>query len=93
VLVVGDHVVDLDPEGAAGQLHGPAEVAEDGVHALVVAGQLAAAGGVPDDVGVEQLAQGVHVAPAEGVIASPDEVLVGMPHGRPSCSSFRCGGP
>ena len=52
VLVVGDHVVDLDPEGAAGHLHGPAEVAKHGVHALVVAGQLAAAGGVPADIGM-----------------------------------------
>ena len=66
MLVVGDHVVDLDPEAAAGQLHGPAEVAKHGVHALVVAGQLAAAGGVPDDIGGgEQLTQWTrnHLAP------------------------------
>jgi hypothetical protein len=44
VLVVGDDVVDLDPKGAAGQLHGPAEVAEHRINALVVAGELAAAG-------------------------------------------------
>jgi hypothetical protein len=32
---------------------------------------------------MEQLAQGIHVPPAEGVIPSPDEVLVRMAHGRP----------
>jgi len=37
VLVVGNHVVDLDPEVAVGQLHGPAEVAEHRVNALMVA--------------------------------------------------------
>jgi hypothetical protein len=83
VLVVGHDIVDLDPEAPTGQLHGPAEVAQDGVDALVVAGQLVAAGGVPDDLGIEQRSQGVHVAAAEGVVAPPDEVLVGMAHHRP----------
>jgi hypothetical protein len=93
MLVVGDHVVDLDPEVAAGQLHRLAEVAEDGVNTLMIAGQLATTGGVPDDVGMEQLAQGIHVTPAEGVIPSPDEVLVRMAHGRPLVLAVRCGGP
>jgi hypothetical protein len=44
VLVIGVDVVDLDPEVATGQFHGLGEDAEHGVDALVVAGQLAAAG-------------------------------------------------
>jgi hypothetical protein len=83
MLVVGDDVVDLNPEVAAGQLHDLAEEAEHGVDASVIAGQLATARGVPDDVGMVQLPQGVHVPSAEGVVAPPDEVLVGMAHGRP----------
>ena len=59
MLVVGHNVVDLDLEVAAGQLHGLAEVAEHRVNTLVVAGQLSAAGSVPDDVRVEQLPQGL----------------------------------
>jgi hypothetical protein len=38
VLLIGDDVVDLDSEVAAGQLHGLGEVADDGVDAVVVAG-------------------------------------------------------
>ena len=93
MLVVGDDVVDLDPEVAAGQLHGPAEVAEHRIHAPMVTGQLVTSRCVPDDVGVEQLPQGVHVASAEGVVALPDEVLVGMTHIAPSCSLSRRVGP
>jgi hypothetical protein len=44
VLVIGDDVVDLNPEVATGQLYRPGEEAEHGVDALVIAGQLAAAG-------------------------------------------------
>ena len=50
MLVVGDDVVDLDPEVAAGQLHGPAEVAEHRIHAPMVTGQLVTSRCVPDDV-------------------------------------------
>ena len=81
MFIVGDHIVDFDPEGAAGELHRSAEEAEYGVDTSVVAGQLAASWRVPDDVGVEQLAQRLHVALAEGVVAAPDNVLVWMPHG------------
>jgi hypothetical protein len=40
-LIVGDHIVDFDPEGAGGEFHRPAEEAEYGVDTSVVAGQLA----------------------------------------------------
>ena len=79
MLVVGDDVVDLHPEVAAGQLHGPTEVAEHRIHAPMVAGQLVTSRCVPDHVGVEQLPQGVGAASAEGIVALPDEILVGMP--------------
>src|SRR3954471_15832087 len=78
--VVGEDATHVDGEGAAGQLHAAGEVPDDRVDALVVAGELAAPGNVPDDVRVEQLPEGVHVTTAEGVIAAPDEVLVGMAH-------------
>jgi hypothetical protein len=42
----------------------------------VVAGQRAAAREVPDDLGVEQLAQGVNVPLGERVVASADKLLV-----------------
>jgi hypothetical protein len=61
VPVVGHDVMQLGPEGPGRQLHSPAEEPQDRVDAAVVAGQRAAARELPDDLGVEQLAQGVHV--------------------------------
>ena len=61
VQVIGHHVMRLGPEGPGRQLHGPAEEAQDRVDAAVVAGQRAPARKMPDDLGVEQLAQSVHV--------------------------------
>jgi hypothetical protein len=76
VLVVGHDVMQLGPEGPGRQLHGPAEEPQDRVSAAVVVGQRAAAREVPDDQGVEQLAEDVHVAAGEGVVAPADELLV-----------------
>ena len=38
MLIIGDDVVELDPEGAAGDPHRPGEEVEDRIHALVVTG-------------------------------------------------------
>jgi biotin synthase-like enzyme len=54
-VVVGEDVVDLDAEVAAGQLNGLGEEAEDGVDAWWSPASWLRPGGVPDDVGVEQL--------------------------------------
>jgi hypothetical protein len=61
VPVVGHHIMQLGPEGPGRQLHRPAKEPEDHVGATVVASQRAPARKVPDDLGVEQLTQGVHV--------------------------------
>jgi hypothetical protein len=50
VLVVGDDVVELDPEGAGGELQRPGEEVEDVVHATMITRQAAPAGRMPDGV-------------------------------------------
>src|SRR5215218_3025431 len=88
VLIVGDDVVELDPEGARRELQRPGEKAEDVVHATMITRQGAPARRMPDGVWTKQLTQGVDVALGERFEASADQLLVGMGHG----SSFRIGG-
>jgi len=89
VQVIGHHVMRLGPEGPGRQLHGPAEETQDRVDAAVVAGQRAPARKMPDDLGVEQLAQSVHVPLGERVVASADKLLVWVCHRRP-LSLMKC---
>ena len=71
VLVVGQDVVELELEAAAGQLEDLAEERGDLGVALVVARQRAAARDVPDDVLVEDAEDGVEVPLGEGLVAPP----------------------
>src|SRR6266545_6315644 len=81
VLVVGDDVVELDPEGARGALHRPGEEVEDVIHATMIPREGAPAGRMPDGVWIIQRTQGVDVAFGERVEALADQLLVGMGHG------------
>src|SRR6266536_2683572 len=80
VVVVRQHLVDLQLEGPTRQLEYLLERGEDLVLTVEVTGQLAPAGGVPGDVVREQVAQRRHVAAQERVVALADELLIGVGH-------------
>src|SRR6516165_3741710 len=56
VLVIGNNIVQIQAQGAAGKLEGPAEELQHLTYALIIPGQLATAGDVPPDVFREVLA-------------------------------------
>src|SRR4029453_3834263 len=76
MLVIRYDVVEIDAEGATGELGRLGEVTKDRVHAAVVTREWAAARHMPDGVLIEQLSEGVDVALGEGIEASAGEVLV-----------------
>ena len=97
MLVVGHDVVEVDAEGATGELGRFGEGTKDRVHAAVVTGELAAARHMPDSVLIEQLSEGVDVALREGIEASAGEFLVRVGHGSSNplewVASLRLGHP
>src|SRR5215211_5134690 len=85
MLVVGHHVMEGGPEGPARPLGEGPEEAEHLVEALIVARDGAAAR-LMEDRGVgEQLSEGLHIGVVERLIASTNQLLVGVCHG-PSSS-------
>jgi hypothetical protein len=78
VLVVGEHVVDVDLEGATGLLEEAAEHVDDLFLALVVAGEHVVPADVPHDVVGEQPVDRRHVSFGERCVALAQERDVGM---------------
>src|SRR5687767_8939188 len=85
MLVAGDSIMQDDPERPARTLSQCPEKGKDLVDALVVTGDRIAARLVEDRIVGEQLPERLDVASGEGVVASTNQVLVGMGHGRTSC--------
>src|SRR6266568_4614870 len=80
MLVVGQDVVELHPEGAPGALHRLGEEAEDRVHAAMVTREGTPARRMPDGVLIKELAEGVNITLRERVEASADKLLVRVGH-------------
>src|SRR6516165_3176051 len=81
VLVVGEHIMQLEAERAARNLEDPGEKLQHLVYALVVPGEEATVGNVVADVlGEELIPQCVHVAASEGRVCLPHQVFVRMCH-------------
>jgi hypothetical protein len=85
MLVAGDSIMQGDPEGPSRTLGQGPEKGEHLVDALVVTGDRVAARLVEDRIVGEQLPERLDVASGESVVASTNQVLVGMGHGRTSC--------
>jgi hypothetical protein len=81
LLIVGDDVVEFDPEGARGELHRPGEEVEDVVHTTMITREGAPARRMPHGVWIKQVTQGVDIALGERVEAAADQLLVGVSHG------------
>src|SRR6266540_4287163 len=80
MLVVGQDVVELHPEGAPGALHRLGEEAEDRVHAAMVTREGTPARCMPDGVLIKHLPESLNVALGERVEASADKLLVRVGH-------------
>src|SRR5712691_5682549 len=78
-------LLQLDPERPGGHLRALSEESEDLAEAPMVAAQDSQALGMPDDVRIEQLLDGRHVAAAKRLVALPNEPLIpgcGLDHVR-----------
>src|SRR3712207_7689404 len=70
--IVGHHVVQLGPEGAAAQLPQPSEVGQAGCPPPFLTGEWIAPGDMPDDLLSQHISEGLQVTPVEGLVTAPD---------------------